>query len=267
LARIVIFDSGVGGLSIYDSLYARMPWLEILFVSDNLAYPYGTKEADELIPRVLELMQRVVETLHPDLIVIACNTASTLVLPTLREKFAVPFVGVVPAIKPAAQLSNSKVIGLLATPATISRRYTQNLIDQFAANCEVIKIGSSKLVEFAEAKLRGEEVNSDEIEQQLLPLLESKDCDILILACTHFPLLFNEIDQIVNFNNNYKRQQVMKIIDSGDAIARRVGQLIEEPEFKQVKSTNQSFTTRDISTQTKFITNLKQRSLSYNGVL
>ena len=155
MSRIVIFDSGVGGLSIYQEVVKKCPNHDYVFVSDNLAFPYGTKPEAELIERVVSVVKVVEEQYKPDLLVVACNTASTIALPSLRSRFNFPIVGVVPAIKPAAKLTKSKVIGLLATPGTIARSYTQSLIDDFAQDCTVVKVGSSKLVGMAEQKICG----------------------------------------------------------------------------------------------------------------
>lgn len=226
MSGIAIFDSGVGGLSIYQQIKQQLPDSQYIFVSDNLAFPYGTKPEDELCERVLDVVERVIHQYQPDLFVVACNTASTVVLPLLREKFDLPIVGVVPAIKPAAQLSKSKHIGLLATPATIKRDYTNQLIQEFAADCQIVRVGSSRLVQIAEDKLYGRGVDIQQIEQELTPFLKQKNLDILVLACTHFPLLNKEIESI------FKANADVKIIDSGEGIARRVSQLMNELEIK-----------------------------------
>ena len=161
--RVAVYDSGVGGLSILQALMQSLPDLEYLFVSDNAAYPYGTKAEDEVLARANVVVRELIDRYSPEALVIACNTASTVCLPSLRSRFDIPIIGVVPAIKPAAQESSSKTIGLLATPATIKRAYTQGLIDEFAENCEVIRVGSSRLVDIAEMKLRGQDVSNDEL--------------------------------------------------------------------------------------------------------
>jgi len=217
---IAIIDSGVGGLSIYKEIKKQLPDHHYIFVSDNQAFPYGTKQEDQLKQRVFEIVERVLKQFQPDLLVIACNTASTVVLPLLREHFSLPIVGVVPAIKPAAEQSKSKTIGLLATPATIKRPYTDELIDKFAANCQVVRVGSSRLVEIAEEKLLGNKVVLSEVETILQPFFEADHLDIIVLACTHYPLLNNEINELIKVNN-----YSISLIDSGRGIANRVVQL------------------------------------------
>ena len=222
MARIAIFDSGVGGLSIYKEIKYQLPDCQYIFVSDNQAFPYGTKAEHELTERVLEVVSRIVNQFSPDILVIACNTASTVVLPLLREKFKFPIVGVVPAIKPAAQLTKSNVIGLLATPATIKRQYTSQLIKDFAPDCDVIKVGSSELVQIAEDKLYGCVVNQQSIRTEIEAFLEADNIDVIVLACTHFPLLNKEIDSLL------KVKYPVKLVDSGKGIANRVAQLLTE---------------------------------------
>ena len=221
MRTIAIFDSGVGGLSIYQAVRRHLPDERYIFVSDNQAFPYGTKSEQELIPRVIKVIGRLIDRYSPDLIVIACNTASTVVLPSLRERWPVQFVGVVPAIKPAAALSRSQCIGVLATPATIERAYTMKLIEDFASDCRVVRQGSSRLVTIAEQKLCGVPMQLDKIEVELAPFLARPELDTLVLACTHFPLLNNEIKGI--FENN---SHPVMLVDSGDSVARRVSDLL-----------------------------------------
>ena len=169
MKRVLIFDSGVGGLSVYQEIYAQLPNVQYIYAFDDAAFPYGELPEDELIARTRHIVSLLVERHCVDLVVVACNTASTIVLPTLRDVLAIPVVGVVPAIKPAAMLSERKVIGLLATPATVQREYTELLISQFASHCEVLRIGSTRLVEMAEQKLRGQAISIAELEKILKP--------------------------------------------------------------------------------------------------
>lgn len=225
MALIVIYDSGVGGLSIYQEVIERSPYHDYVFVSDNAAFPYGTKSDGELIPRVIALCSVIAEKYQPDVLVVACNTASTVALSQLRDKFSFDIVGVVPAIKPAAQMSVSKVIGLLATPATVDRYYTQRLISDFAGGCQTITLGSSELVQIAEDKLHGESVDHAKIATILAPILNTDSLDTLVLACTHFPLLRDEIKRIFDENN-----RSIDLVDSGSAIAKRVQHFVESYE-------------------------------------
>lgn len=263
MALIAIFDSGVGGLSIYQQVKARLPNFDYVFVSDNLAFPYGEKPERELIERVQHVMLQIIQQFHPDLVVVACNTASTVVLPLLRATHSTPVVGVVPAIKPAALASQTRHIGLLATPATVKRRYTDQLIAEFAADCKITRVGSRELVEVAEQKLRGNPVDLGLIEQILEPFLDAGDCDTLVLACTHFPLLNNEIELIFKARNH-----PIKLIDSGVGIANRVASLLaEQAAGLDGQSTSRAVFTRELGAQFGFTQNLQQMGIAYAGVL
>lgn len=219
---VMVFDSGVGGLSIVDAISQRLPECALIYACDNYAFPYGTKSEAELLARVDGVVHRFLRAAPADILVIACNTASTLTLPRLRERFAQPIVGVVPAIKPAARSSRSRVIGLLATPATVARPYTQRLIDEHAGDCRILRLGSSALVEAAEARLRGREPEAalfELIARDLLDQPGGRDMDQLVLACTHFPLLADRLAQVL--------PPQVTLVDSGEAIARRVHHLTQ----------------------------------------
>lgn len=218
---ILIFDSGVGGLSVAREIQQLLPTAALVYASDNAFFPYGTKGEAELIDRVDLVIRALLARYPADIVVIACNTASTLTLPHLRSNLDLPIVGVVPAIKPAATLSKTGVIGLLATPATVMRPYTHELIREYASNCKVISLGSSELVQLAEQKLRGELLDGKAIEEIVKTLMQQDDAekmDLLVLACTHFPLLKEELAQ-------HLPKQV-HMLDSGEAIARRVNFLL-----------------------------------------
>jgi len=215
---ILVFDSGAGGLTIAREIVALFPAIDITYVADNAAFPYGSMSDQALIDRVLKIMGVLIRQLSPSIVVIACNTASTLALSHLRECFSTPFVGVVPAIKPAAALTKSGVIGILATPATIEREYTDQLIRDYARHCSVHKVGSTRLVHLAEDQLRGISISmcalNDEI-QQLIELDRTGRMDTIVLGCTHYPLL----KQLLTSEPRYAP---IRWVDSGEAIARRV---------------------------------------------
>jgi glutamate racemase len=222
MATAIVFDSGVGGLSVFDCIAAALPHLRLLYVADNAYFPYGTKEESALVARVRDLLADLTERLHPGLIVIACNTASTVALPAVRDALSLPIVGTVPAVKPAAQASVTRVIGLLGTPGTVRRRYTQTLIDEFAPDCTVLRHGSAELVDLAEQKLRGDLVAPGAVEGALAGLFDQpggERIDTVVLACTHFPLLAPELAATA--------PRPLRWIDSGTAIARRVASLLD----------------------------------------
>ncbi len=213
--KALIFDSGVGGLSVYREIQARLPQVSYTYLFDNAAYPYGELAQETLLQRVDMLITQLVAEQGFDIVVIACNTASTVVLPCLREKLSIPVVGVVPAIKPASMLA-SKAVGLIATPATITRQYTHDLIRDFSSDKNVELLGSTRLVDMAEEKLRGKAVDMDELASILSPLRQQ--IDVAVLGCTHFPLIKEEIQAVLG-------KDVM-LVDSGEAIARRVQDLL-----------------------------------------
>ncbi len=217
--QVLIFDSGVGGLSVFHEVIQQTANINCFYLFDNEYFPYGELDDDFLINHLTELLLSFVKKQNIDLIIIACNSASTVALQALRAHFLIPVVGVVPAIKPAAQLTKNGVIGLLATPATIKRNYTTLLINEFAADIEVLKIGSTELVKLAEEKLQGLEVDKKRLQKVLEPWLALQEKpDTLVLGCTHFPLLKNEIASC--FQNR------VQLVDSGKAIANRVYQLL-----------------------------------------
>ncbi len=214
---VLIFDSGVGGLSVYKEVAALLPHVNYIYIFDNQAYPYGELEQGVLIERVHKCIDSVMEEYHVDLVVIACNTASTIVLPSLRSSLSIPVVGVVPAIKPASGLS-SQAVGLIATPATVTRQYTHDLIKDFSNDKDVRLVGSTKLVDYAEAKLREMPLDKEILASELSSLVGK--IDVAVLGCTHFPLIKQEIQQVLG--------ESVTLIDSGEAIARRVKSLIED---------------------------------------
>ncbi|AOM41684.1 glutamate racemase [Xenorhabdus hominickii] len=217
---ILVFDSGVGGLSVYQEIWQLLPDLHYIYAFDNEAFPYGEKTAEVIIERVVKVVDTI-QKKHPlAVVVIACNTASTVSLPALRERFSFPVVGVVPAIKPAAKLTCNRVVGLLATRATVNRDYTKELITRFATGCQVHSIGSAELVELAEQKLHGKDVPREELVKILKPWLRMEEPpDTVILGCTHFPLIAEELLQVLPDGT--------RLIDSGAAIARRTAWLIK----------------------------------------
>jgi len=219
--QVLIFDSGVGGLTIYDSVRSISPQASYTYLFDNQCFPYGELEEGVLIERVLLVIEKAIEQSLPDIIIIACNSASTLALPKLRQRFSIPIVGVVPAIKPASEQTQNGIIGLLATPGTVMRSYTKALIDDFAADKEVLLIGHSALVELAESKMSGEVVDIKKLELILAQWkTESKQPDTIVLGCTHFPIIKDEIAQVL--------ARPVTFVDSGAAIGRRVKSILNK---------------------------------------
>jgi glutamate racemase len=219
-APLLFFDSGVGGLSVLEPTRALLPTAPIVYIADSAGFPYGTKSEAEIATRIPALLGRLVERFHPRLVVIACNTACTVALDHVRAALDVPVVGTVPAIKPAAELTKSGVIGVLGTEATIRQPYVDDLAARFAAHCTVVRHGSAELVDLAEAKLAGEPITLEDVRKAALPLFEQADkIDTVVLACTHFPLLRDELDEAFPGLN---------WVDGGPGIARRIQYLTRE---------------------------------------
>ncbi len=196
-APILFFDSGVGGLSVLGPTRELLPNAPIVYAADSAGFPYGKSSEAEIASRVPALLGRLVERFHPRLAVIACNTASTIALDHVRAALDLPVVGTVPAIKPAAEMSKSRVIGVLGTEATVRQPYVDDLAAKFAADCTIIRHGSPELVELAEAKLRGERRQpsrrSAAAAQPMFDAPGGDRIDTVVLACTHFPLLEDEL--------------------------------------------------------------------------
>ncbi len=221
---ILIFDSGLGGLTVHREVSAARPDARIVYAADDDAFPYGCLGEDELSVRVVTVIGKLIENYTPDLVVIACNTASTLVLPELRSRFPLPFVGTVPAIKPACAASVSKRVSVLGTEATVSREYTRALIKQFANGADVTLVGSSQLATYAEAELRGEPAADEAIAREIAPCFIDRDgrrTDTVVLACTHYPLLLDRLHRLSPWP--------VKFIDPAPAIARGVLDILGPP--------------------------------------
>ena len=217
---ILIFDSGAGGLSILREVRKKLPVTRFHYLMDTACFPYGNQSDSLLERRIPELCKAAVERFDPAILVLACNTASTLALPLLREVLNIPVVGVVPAVRVAAgHCANSAdtSFGLLATPATVKRPYTDNLISDFADGFEVHRFGSPLLVSYAERAISGEDISS-ELEAHLGPWLEKHPgMKAVVLGCTHYPLLRKELERLWPDHH---------WIDSGEAIARRTDEIL-----------------------------------------
>src|SRR5579864_5372164 len=217
---IVLFDSGLGGLTVFREVVAVRAQADLHFVADDAGFPYGALAEGALADRVVALFGKLIAAHRPDLAVIACNTASTIVLPALRQNFALPFVGTVPAIKPACAASATRRVSVLGTEATVAREYTRALIREFAQDCKVTLVGSKHLASYAEAELAGAPVSDADIRAELAPCFidDGKRTDTIVLACTHYPLLLDRLKQLAPWPVNY--------IDPAPAIARRVVDLL-----------------------------------------
>ena len=227
IPKILVFDSGLGGLTVYAEIAKSRPDAALTYAADDAGFPYGRWAEADLVVRVVDVVGGLIATTRPDVCVIACNTASTLVLPALRARFPdLPLVGTVPAIKPAAAQSRSKLISVLATPGTVARDYTRALIDSFAADCAVTLVGSTRLASLAEAAMSGETIADAAIVAEIAPCFVetvAARTDTVVLACTHYPLLRDRLAALAPWPVAW--------IDPAPAIARRVDSVLRERGF------------------------------------
>lgn len=228
---ILVFDSGVGGLTVLREARVLMPDRRFIYVADDAAFPYGAWEEAALRDHVVILFRRLIATYQPEIVVVACNTASTLVLQDLREHFPeTPFVGTVPAIKPAAERTRSGLVSVLATPGTVKRQYTRDLIHEWATKCHVRLVGSENLASLAEAYMRDGFVDEDAVQAEIAPCFVEQDdrrTDIVVLACTHYPFLVNRMRKTAPWPVDW--------IDPAEAIARRALSLLKPRVSQELK--------------------------------
>jgi glutamate racemase len=232
-----MFDSGVGGLTVLAALRAQLPQAPVLYVADTAGLPYGAKTEAQIAARVSGLLGRLTERFKPRLVCIACNTASTIALASVREVLEVPIVGPVPAIKPAAALTHTGTIGLLGTAATIRQAYVDRLEAEFAHDKRLLRHGAGELVEAAEAKLRGETLDPAVIARAVAGLANQpggESIDTLVLACTHFPLLANELAEAFG--------RPITLVDGAAGIARRIAFLTQDQIFARQGADRALFT-------------------------
>jgi glutamate racemase len=236
-APILLFDSGVGGLTVLAELRKLLPQAPVIYAADNAGLPYGGKTEAQVAARVAGLLGRMTERLHPRLACIACNTASTIALDAVREVLEIPIVGTVPAIKPAAAMTRTGVIGLLGTEATIRQGYVDRLEMRFAADKTLLRLGAPELVSAAEARIRGEKVDGAAVGRAVAVLRAmpgGESVDTVVLACTHFPLLEPEFAE--HFGPG------VQFVHGAQGIARRIASLTEGQSFRRIEDDLALFT-------------------------
>ena len=224
---ILVLDSGLGGLTVLREVVRLRPDAHYIYVADDVFFPYGHHTEEEIIARVVPMVGELIAAHAPDLITIACNTMSVSVMAEVRAAYRVPFVGTVPAIKPACASSKSRRVSVLGTRATVKREYTQALIRDHGQGCEVTLVGSGELASLAERALSGETVDDRDIAAELAPCFvgdandASARTDTIVLACTHYPLLLDRLIRLAPWPVDW--------IDPAPAIARRVLELLGPP--------------------------------------
>ena len=260
-APVLVFDSGVGGLTVLDALRRSLPEAPVIYAADNAGLPYGEKSEAEIAARVAGLLGRMTERFQPRLACIACNTASTIALGMVRDVLHIPIVGTVPAVKPAAAMTKTGVIGLIGTGATIRQGYVDRLEAEFAADKTLLRLAAPALVGAAEAKLRGETVDLAAIAEMVSAMRAmpgGERIDTLVLACTHFPLLAQELSQAFGPD--------VALIDGSDGIARRIASLTQGQAFTRSRPDLALFTRND-SSLSPLKSALEQRGLDRIEVL
>ncbi|WP_167071476.1 glutamate racemase [Sphingomonas vulcanisoli] len=253
---LLLFDSGVGGLSVLAEVRKALPQAPIIYVADNGGFPYGTKSEAEIAARVPALLGRLAERYRPRLITIACNTASTIALAAVRAALDLPIVGTVPAIKPAAEASKTRVIGVLGTEATVRQPYVDDLSARFAADCTVLRHGSARLVELAEQSLRGEATADADYAEALAGLLAQpggEAMDIVVLACTHFPLVADRLAAIA--------PRPLAFVDGAPGIARRIATLTRDQDWPVEPTGGSIVFTASLDIPTALVDSLAARGL------
>lgn len=218
---VLIFDSGIGGLTILREVRVALPGRRIIYVGDDAGFPYGEWNEEKLIPRIVDLFERCVESYTPELAIVACNTASTLIMPALRQRFDIPIVGTIPPIKPAAEQTASGLVSVLATPGTVKRRMIKELIAEHAADADIQLVGSTGLARLAEDHMQGRAIDQEKLASELAPCFIEQDgrrTDIVVLGCTHYPFLVHEMRRLAPWPVDW--------IEPAEAIARRALSLL-----------------------------------------
>ncbi|WHA42348.1 glutamate racemase [Agrobacterium larrymoorei] len=223
LKPVLVFDSGIGGLTVLREARVLMPERGFIYVADDAGFPYGGWEEDGLRQRILSLFEQLLNEYDPEICIIACNTAFTLAGADLREKFpGMTFVGTVPAIKPAAERTRSGLVSVLATPGTVKRAYTRDLIQSFASQCHVRLVGSENLARMAESWIRGEPISDEAVLAEISPCFieeQGRRTDIVVLACTHYPFMVNVFRRLAPWPVDW--------LDPAEAIARQARRKVE----------------------------------------
>jgi len=219
---VLIFDSGVGGLSVLREARSILTGHQFIYVGDDAGFPYGDWQEDALLARILSLFDSLMNHYEPDAVIVACNTASTLILPALRQRYEVPFIGIVPAIKPASEQTASGLFSVLATPATITRKRITKLIEEFAGDCDVNLVGATRLARLSEDYMLGRTIDTAVLEQEIAPCFKKTaqgKTDIITLGCTHYPFLVNEMRKVAPWPVDW--------LNPAEAVARRAKQQLQ----------------------------------------
>ncbi len=236
--QVLAIDSGIGGLGVVAALRRAVPDIAITYIADHGFYPYGCRSDGELTERLIGLVGRAIASRIPDIVVVACNTASTIALAALRATFTVPFVGTVPPVKWAASISRTRTIGLLATQATVGRAYVRDLQERFAPDCRLIAHGARGLADLAEARFLGRPVAAAAMSAELEQLFAcdgGEAIDVVCLGCTHYGLLLDLLAESGPAGVTW--------LDPADAVARHAAALLAASPGRQGATRDLAITT------------------------
>ena len=257
---ILTFDSGLGGLTVLAETMRRLPDARHIYLADDAAFPYGALPERELIERVVAVLDRAIERYRPHIVVIACHTASTLALPVLRDRFAFPFVGTVPAIKLGVRTSAACAFAVLATPGTIARDYTRHLVETYARGCQVTLVASARLATLAEQSLKGEPVDDASLAAEIAPCFVEtrRPIDTVVLACTHYPLLRERLARLAPWPVEW--------VDPAPAVARRVADLLPQTAAAHPPCSHRAVFTSGAGVTPALVAALGSRGLTELGI-
>jgi glutamate racemase len=258
---LLFLDTGVGGLSVFAKARVALPQAPVVYAADYAGMPYGEKSEMEVATRVCALLGRLSERYRPRLVVIACNTASVIALAHVRAVLGVPVVGTVPAIKPASEVTKTGVFGLMGTKATIRQPYTDRLEAEFAGGMTMLRHAAPDLVYAAEAKLRGEEPDGRVLRDSVAGLITQpggEQLDAMVLGCTHFPLVQDELAQAAR---DLGHPHDIRFVDGSDGIARRIAHLTERQDWPTEPSPGIFVTTGAIDQVTPYRPHLATHGL------
>lgn len=240
---VIVFDSGVGGLSVFREARVIMPEWPFVYLGDNAGFPYGDWNEEALTEHIVALFDQWIKRFEPSLAIIACNTASTLIMPALRAAFDIPFVGIVPAIKPAAEQTSSGLFSVLATPGTVKRASLKKLINEFASQCDVNLVGATQLAKLSEDYMHGKPVDMALLKAEIAPCFIEQATgrtDIITLGCTHYPFLINQMRKVAPWPVDW--------LDPAEAVARRARDLLSSQKTTQQRDPSN---TRSIAVMTQ----------------
>jgi glutamate racemase len=250
---VVLFDSGVGGTSLLKEIIHLLPRENIVYLADSKNAPYGLRTSQDIIDLSIKNTELAIQ-MKAKMIVVACNTATTNAISFLRSNYSLPFIGIEPAIKPAALNSKAKRIGVLATKGTLSSELFKQTSESFTEGVNVIEVIGKGIVEAVEGGWTNDEAFINNLNQQIQPFIK-EDIDYLVLGCTHFPYIIPKLRELL--------PKHVTLIDSGRAVAEQTKTILRE---KHLKNTDDSFGDINIYTNTDNSSHLQELMKDFRHV-